>query len=291
VLLDKWHVLTCAHVVRQAGGDDPEGRVVIRSSVCRPEWAVTARVAPDSWVHRGATRRGDVALLRFDEPSPCDTSTQLWRAPVSGVRVSVYGFPRAAGGDGISTEAVLAGSGGRQGEWVQLNPVGSGLPWIDEGFSGAGVAPVDGEFQGRVIGIVVMHFANDKAGTAARMLSTETILEYLPGIDHLGERANTLSPLDVDTGVPPDSVQLALTRELARFLGSGRTGTVVVAGGGSGVGGAWLARLGRAGPRRRRRPGPPVRFRRCRRTGRPRRRPWRSRRGWPRAGPGVPSEY
>jgi hypothetical protein len=39
-------------------------------------------------------------------------------------------------------------------------------------------------------------------------------------------------------------VQLALTREIARFLGSGRAGAVVVAGGASGVGGdAWLARL------------------------------------------------
>ena len=67
VLLDDLHVLTCAHVVEDAGAA-PGGatdRVRISSAACRPEWIRTARVAPDSWVHKSGTRRGDVALLEL----------------------------------------------------------------------------------------------------------------------------------------------------------------------------------------------------------------------------------
>ena len=87
--------------------------------------------APGSWVHRGDTLRGDVALLRLDEPSPCDARTKLWRAPVSGGMVRAYGFPNATATEGISADAYLAGSGGREGEWVQLNPVGGGMQFIE----------------------------------------------------------------------------------------------------------------------------------------------------------------
>ena len=99
----------------------------------------TARVAPGSWVHVGGTQRGDVALLQLDEPAGCGTRTTLWRAPPSGGTVSAYGFPQTSRMIGMRTDAELSGfSGGRDG-WGLLNLVRPGSPWIEQGYSGAGV--------------------------------------------------------------------------------------------------------------------------------------------------------
>ncbi|MFC4031248.1 trypsin-like serine peptidase [Streptomyces polygonati] len=248
VLLDERHVLTCAHVVRYAGAS-PGGtasHVRIKSVACTPEWSVTARVAPESWVHRNGTRRGDVALLRLDEPVGCRGHASLWRAPISGGRVRVYGFPPAEP-YGIGTDAELAGSGGREGEWGLLNQIRSGSPWIEKGYSGAGVVALSGEFTGRVIGIVVADYVNSGA-RAAWMLPTETVLAYLPQVGRYvaGGLANHLrlsddmSPADILS----DTLRLALTRELTRLLAGQWSGTVVVrTGGGTGAGSSWLVRL------------------------------------------------
>ncbi|MEE4545087.1 trypsin-like peptidase domain-containing protein [Streptomyces sp. V4-01] len=247
VLLDERHVLTCAHVVRYAGAA-PEGSVPhvrISSVACHPEWSRTARVAPESWVHRNGTRRGDVALLELDEPTDCGTRTALWQAPISGGRVRVYGFP-AAEPYGIGTDAELAGSGGREGEWGLLNQVHAGGPWIERGYSGAGVMALGGEFDGRVIGIVVADYVNGGA-RAAWMLPTEAVLAYLPQIGPAGGgRANRLGPAGADwpDDVLGDTLRLALTQELTRLLDGGWSGTVVVrTGGATGTGDSWLVRL------------------------------------------------
>lgn len=249
VLLDGRNVLTCAHVVRNAGAA-PGGaasHVRVTSVACHPEWSVTARVDPDSWVYRNGTRRGDVALLTLDEPAPCDAGTKLWLAPISGGRVRVYGFPQIEP-YGIAADAELAGSGSREGEWAVLNRVHSAGQWIEEGFSGAGVLALDGEFAGRVIGIVVADYVAGDA-RAAWMLPTETIHNYLR--DHLptgryiaGEPATVLPP----GGTPPDPglddpLRLALTQELTRLLTGGWTGAVVLTGGATGTGTSWLVRL------------------------------------------------
>ncbi|MFC3351049.1 trypsin-like peptidase domain-containing protein [Streptomyces echinoruber] len=248
VLLDDRRVLTCAHVVRLAGAE-PGGstpRLRISSVACRPEWTRTARVVPGSWVHRDGTRRGDVALLRLDEPAGCGIRTTLWKAPVSGGRVRVYGFPQAEP-YGVAADAELAGPAGREGEWGQLKQVRAGDPWIERGYSGAGVMALGGEFDGRVIGIVVANYVNGDA-RAAWMLPTETVLTYLPQIAGFtgGAPADRLGPAD---GAPPgdvlgDPLRLALTRELARLLDSGWSGTAVVGTGGSVTAGdSWLVRL------------------------------------------------
>ncbi|MYS19506.1 Protein kinase domain-containing protein [Streptomyces sp. DvalAA-14] len=232
VLLDERHVLTCAHVVRYAGAS-PGGtaaHVRIKSVACTPEWTGTARVAPESWVHRSGTRRGDVALLRLDEPTGCRAHASLWRAPISGGKVRVYGFP-AAEPYGIGTDAELAGSGGREGEWGLLNRIRTGSPWIEAGYSGAGVVALGGEFAGRVIGIVVADYVNAGA-RAAWMLPTETVLAYLPQVERYvaGGLANHLGASD---DIPPDDVlsdalRLALTQELTRLLDGPWAGTVVL---------------------------------------------------------------
>ncbi|WNM34425.1 serine protease [Streptomyces sp. Li-HN-5-11] len=248
VLLDDWHVLTCAHVVRFAGAEPggPAARVRISSVACRPEWTRTARVAPGSWVHENGTRRGDVALLELDESAGCGTRTTLWKVPISGGTVRVYGFPQAEP-YGIGTDAELAGSGGRQGEWGLLKQLRAGDPWIEEGYSGAGVVALDGRFEGRVIGMVVADFVNGDA-RAAWMLPTETVLTYLPQIREFtgGDRTDELAPSagELPGDVLGDPLRLALTRELTRLLDDGWAGTVVVRTSGStGVGDSWLVRL------------------------------------------------
>jgi Trypsin-like peptidase domain len=242
VLLDQRHVLTCAHVVGDEGG-----QVSVASAVCLPEWRIGARVVPGSWVYRGGdTRRGDVALLELDEPTPCGASTRLWCAPLSGGRVRAHGFPRAEP-YGISADAELAGDGGRGGEFGLLNRVHADGPWIEPGYSGAGVMVLDGDHAGHVIGIIVADYRNADA-RAAWIMPTETIREYLPHhiasyvagqpADRLGGPAAGLPELG-----PDDVLRIALTRELKGLLTSGWAGTVVLPGGAAGAGTTWLLRL------------------------------------------------
>ncbi|GGL05577.1 serine protease [Streptomyces flaveus] len=254
VLLDDRHVLTCAHVVRYAGAgpegaEGAAGRVRISSVACRPEWTRTARVAPGTWVHEDGTQRGDVALLELDEPAGCGTRTTLWKVPISGGTVRVYGFPRAELFRGMGADARLAGSGGRQGEWGLLKRERLGDPWIERGYSGAGVMALGGEFDGHVIGIVVADFVDGDA-KAAWMLPTETVLTYLPRIAELGftegDPADRLGHARNEPAedVLGDPLRLALTQELTRLLDSDWSGTVVVGTGGTtAVGDSWLVRL------------------------------------------------
>ncbi len=242
VLLDERHVLTCAHVV----GDESE-RVTVSSAVCLPEWRIGARVVPGSWAYRGDdTRRGDVALLELDEPTPCGAHTRLWCAPLSGGRVRAHGFPRAEP-YGISVDAELAGDGGRGGEFGLLNRVHADGQWIEPGYSGAGVVVLDGDHAGHVIGIVVADYRNADA-RAAWMMPTETIRGYLPGhfgpyvtgqpADRLGAAVGGLPELG-----PGDTLRVALTRELIGLLTGGWAGTVVLPGGAAGPDTTWLVRL------------------------------------------------
>lgn len=250
VLLDEHRVLTCAHVVKNAAAH-PGGaaaHVRVKSVACRPEWSRTARVAPGTWVYRDGTRRGDVVLLELDEPPGCDARTKLWKVPISGGRVRVYGFPGVEP-DGVGVDAELAGSGGREGEWGLLKRMGEGDPWIEEGYSGAGAMALDGAFADRVVGIVVADYVNDGA-KAAWMLPTERILSYLPQLATLtgGDRTVDLGSADGDLPgeLLDDPLQLALTRELTRLLAADRAGTVVVGtGSATGAGSSWLVRLAR----------------------------------------------
>lgn len=249
VLLDDLHVLTCAHVVRDAGAEPggSAGHVRVTSVSCKPEWTLTARVAPGSWVHRDGTQRGDVALLRLDEPAGCGIRTPLRRAPLSVGEVRAYGFPHAADARGVWVSARLVGGGGREGEWGQLNPVELPGPWIKPGFSGAGVVASEGEFKDRVVGIVVTDFV-DGEERAAWMLTAATVGAYLrEQIDPYmegGPDSTLLGPAERSEDVLGNTLRLALTRELTRLLRGPWVGTVVVAtGGATGAGPSWLGRL------------------------------------------------
>ncbi len=257
VLLDDRYVLTCAHVVKDAGGAPGPGpakgtAVRVRSVACVPEWTLDAHVVADTWVYHG-TERGDVALLELDGSPGCGQRTTLWRAPISGGSVRAYGFPARAP-HGLGADAELAGSGGREGEWGQLKKIDADGPWIEPGYSGAGVMALDGEFERRVIGIVVADFLGGNT-KAAWMLPTETILYYVerirefcdgePGIALLGGPGNGNGSGDA---LLKDPLQRALTTELAHMLSgdSSWSGAVVlVTGRATGPGSSWLVRLAR----------------------------------------------
>ncbi|MEU6844254.1 serine protease [Streptomyces sp. NPDC046716] len=247
VLLDDRSVLTCAHVVQQAEAHPaagPSAYVRVRSAVAAPEWGRTARVVEDVWAFEDGSRRGDVALLRLDEPVGHAGTTELWKVPISGGRVRVYGFP-AFEPYGIGVDAELAGSGGRAGEWGLLHRLHEGGPWIQPGYSGAGVMALDGAFAGQVVGIVVADYV-DGNGRAAWMVPVDTMETYLgrriaPYVRGVGievpSRGDPAADLD-------DPLQLALTRELARLLTGDWAGVALVATGRrTGPGSSWLVRL------------------------------------------------
>jgi len=253
VLLDEWHVLTCAHVV----GDEMTP-VTVQSAVCDPEWRTMARVVPGSWVFQGGgTRRGDVTLLRLGDAAPCDARAVLWCAPLSGGTVGAYGFPEAAAPYGIWAEAELAGDGGRWGELGLLNPVAAEGQWIEPGYSGAGVLVRGGDHAGHVVGIIAADYINvthygvpghqDKLARGAWMMPAETIRHYLPAAapyvtgeptGHFPSSGRRLPEL-----ARGDTLRVALTQELRRLLAGGWAGTVVLPGGGTATGTGWLVRL------------------------------------------------
>jgi hypothetical protein len=252
VLLDGWHVLTCAHVV---GDENTPARV--QSAVCRPEWRTMARVVPGSWVFPGGdTQRGDVALLRLDDAAPCDARAMLWCAPLSGGKARTYGFPQAAP-YGIWAEAELAGDGGRRGELGLLNPVAAEGQWIEPGYSGAGVVMRDGDHAGHLVGIIVADYINvtrygvadgqGKVARAAWMMPAETIRAYLPAVDRYVAGVPTVRHETAGDRLPElargDTLRVALTQELRRLLAGEWAGTVVLPGGGTATGTGWLVRL------------------------------------------------
>ena len=244
VLLSDRHVVTCAHLL----GADGTATVRISSTVCKPEWTRTARIVPDTWVFKG-TERGDVALLELDEPTPCGASATLWRAPLSSGHVRTSGFPRSDRQlAGVIVQAELVGVGGREGEWAALHPIQVGTPWIEPGFSGAGVVAQDGEFKDHVIGIVVRDFVGqDGKAHAAWMLPTETMLGHIRQLRPYiaGVPTSVLSVPDGGGSAPYDANDpstLAMAQELAALLHGGWTGTVVLTGGGA-TGSSWLTRL------------------------------------------------
>ncbi|MGW6357648.1 S1 family peptidase [Streptomyces sp. NPDC055092] len=252
VLLGERYVLTCAHVVEKAGAGPrgPLDHVRVHSTECDPPWTAEARLVPDTWAYTSGTPRGDVALLELDAPPTCDIRARLWKAPISGGAVRVYGFPRVEP-KGVWADAELAGSAGpERGQLKKLDAIG---PWIVPGYSGAGVMAKNGEFTGSVVGIAVAdHIADD--ARAAWMMPTEKILSYLPRLEQFADGASTIvipengHGTGIDAGGPlAGPLRLALTRQLRRLLTEDTwAGTVAVGTGrASGAGSSWLARLAR----------------------------------------------
>ncbi|WP_341719397.1 serine protease [Micromonospora sp. FIMYZ51] len=185
------HVLTCAHVVRDAGATTPTGTApdapVDVDLIGQPGTpTVSARVVPGCWAPPGDDGRGDVALLELAVPLSRGPFAPLRRVRPWGRRVVVCGFPETVE-HGLHVRARLAGPAGAGREWVQMDSDTTG-PQIIQGFSGAAV--VDSA-TGHVVGMVVSAYDNSDgeqlpvAGRAPAsglswMIPVETILRYLP---------------------------------------------------------------------------------------------------------------
>jgi hypothetical protein len=131
--VDASHVLTCAHVVLDAGADGPGERVwvdfpMLGGAGC---WAV---VMEEGWAPEAGTQ-GDTALLHLEAPPP-----GLVPVPVRAVQslrghaFIAYGFPEHYD-DGVEATGHAGGPVGL--EWVQLEVEG-GLA-VQPGFSGGPV--------------------------------------------------------------------------------------------------------------------------------------------------------
>lgn len=190
VLVDRWHVLTCAHVVSAVLGVGRSGAPVGKVSAELPFAPVAgdggraqdpvqlgARVAAQGWAPASVQGGGDLTLLRLEQAAPPDCAVaRLARAEdTSGWGVLVYGHPDGLD-EGVWVRTRVSGVGGPGGEWLQLDAAQFAGRSVTRGFSGAGA--VD-EKSGQVLGIVVAQ--DGEAGTrVAWAIRTEAAATYLP---------------------------------------------------------------------------------------------------------------
>ncbi|MGW7514174.1 trypsin-like serine peptidase [Streptomyces sp. NPDC054796] len=176
VLLSPDRVLTCAHVVDDAG-QRITAEFVGAANPRVP--SVTARVITSAYVPEDLDAdndpSGDVALLRLEHPRPPEDAVRLHRLSVLNREVQMYGFPRDHNG-GIWLRATAVGCCGRDGQG-QLFPASPGeLP--SYGCSGAGVADSQ---TGKVFGIVLNKQESGEPLNSF-MASAETIVRHLPDV-------------------------------------------------------------------------------------------------------------
>jgi len=162
VLAPGGFVLTCAHVVAAALGvpdDGPPPREPVTvdfSPVGAPEPRL-ARVVDGGWFP-ALDHSGDIAVLRLASgeppagaaPAPLDPGDRSDRHTVS-----VYGYPNNGLADGLWVPATVAGPGGADPMWRQLDGTGEGAA-VQRGFSGGGVWD---PARRRVLGLVVAAYA------------------------------------------------------------------------------------------------------------------------------------
>ncbi|MFK4837244.1 trypsin-like peptidase domain-containing protein [Microbacterium sp. ZW T2_14] len=181
VLVDERHVVTCAHVVREAlGVDDPAVQApaeVVRVDFVRSESApVEATV--EAWADVAEDGRADVAVLALSEPAPVGSQPAPVRRSdgVLGHDFDVLGFPRGYD-EGLSASGTIRRPAGGGGDWVELSVRTGTL--VARGFSGS---PVFDEELGAVVGIIV-GADKDRENRAAWMIPVSRLSRYWPALD------------------------------------------------------------------------------------------------------------
>lgn len=150
VLVSSDHVLTCAHVVRAAAGEDGPGtRVRLDAPRHNDTWHTRAAVVEDGWWWNEGPA-WDAALLRLDSPAPAAPAPLGTPGPhtTHGHPVHILGFPHAPAGRWLA--GLVRGTGGARPEYVQIDVDPSTPVTVTRGFSGSGVRSHDG----RLLGIV-----------------------------------------------------------------------------------------------------------------------------------------
>ncbi|WP_046471598.1 S1 family peptidase [Allosalinactinospora lopnorensis] len=173
VVLSRWHVLTCAHVVAYALGEAWDGR----ASVPRPQGEVRLDDprGDHSWQGRATAPEGcwfgdrppwDAAVLSLDRPAPSPPALLRRWGESAGPRraVSMVGFVSDVDA-GVWAYGLLGGRGGPHSMYVQIDlesPVGAR---VVEGFSGSGVRE---NRSGGLLGIVCQNY-DDGAGRSGEI--------------------------------------------------------------------------------------------------------------------------
>jgi hypothetical protein len=180
IVLAERHVLTCAHVVPADASPDADGAgwpmfVDVINAAGRQRRA--ARVAREGWVplrpNDDHAAEGDLAVLELDEPLAEVPPAPLHRSSLRpGSAVRACGYPSGSDAGTWARGELL----GAVGELQEITPRNRST--IRRGYSGAGVV----DEHGRVIGLLVS--AQISADNPAYMMPVDTILGYLPALDH-----------------------------------------------------------------------------------------------------------
>ncbi len=201
VLVDEWHVVTCAHVVNAAVGlgDDSQDRPEGELEVDFPDAdhpPLKATVAEAGWFPIGEDGSWDIAVLRLRQQAPpgCRRPPLNRSANAEGHRYSTRGFPDRA--EGLATGAPAAGEilelSGPRSQWRLLS-LERGPYKAQSGFSGC---PIWDEEEEAVVGIyAITSYAVAERDRSAReagyMITMETLLAAWPDLEReLGWRAS-----------------------------------------------------------------------------------------------------
>ena len=155
--INSTNLLTCAHVVNDAGAKGPGGRIFVDFPLLggRGAWAV---VLPDGWrpvpSENTPQSEGDTAVLQLEQTSlPIEPIPLRRRERYQGLRFSSYGFP-VSNPESDSAHGRLDLKVGL--EWVRVEPDSNAL--VEPGFSGA---PVWDEDARGVVAMIVTRKQGD----------------------------------------------------------------------------------------------------------------------------------
>ncbi|MFJ5925663.1 trypsin-like peptidase domain-containing protein [Kitasatospora sp. NPDC092948] len=230
-MLDGRYVLTCAHVVQDAGGGDEAGREVRVRIAGRPDVVHSATVVKSCWVPPLLDERGDVAVLALESEVPGVPRARIRRTWQRDEIVRIFGFPAGTNNGQLATAKLVSYDFAK--ERIQLDAVLEQR--VERGFSGAAALAASGE----ILGVVVVVRA--PLAESSWMVSAPTLYKYASAVleGHLASRPPQVAPSDWPSPQAPvvldDPVQLALTRHLVGWLASAGPGGVCAIGGGGAV--------------------------------------------------------
>ncbi|MFE6308429.1 trypsin-like serine peptidase [Nocardiopsis sp. NPDC057823] len=176
-LVSPRHVLTCAHVVRNAVAPGPAGpgsRVTLDAPRADPAWHSAATVVDGGW-WSGDASPWDIAVLVLDARAPAEPAPRgaPWRP---GRRIRIVGGPASDAGRWL--HGVLRGSGGRYAEFAQLDVDTGAALGVVRGYSGSGVRD---EEEDTLLGVVTEQAAEGRVGWMIPLDVIPRIWEPEPG--------------------------------------------------------------------------------------------------------------
>lgn len=181
IIVDPWHVITCAHVVNAALGADlagsvpPLGKVRIGFPMLAEPIAIAASIV--EWRSAGERPQDDIAVLKLDEPAPEEAGIAMF-ADVTGMlpdgdALSVFGI---ADGDRLGNQVDVTFKGSTSAAWIQIDGLILRDHFIEGGFSGASVWNYP---HSAVLGMVVAKNVSE-AQRVAYMIPTADLQEVWP---------------------------------------------------------------------------------------------------------------